>query len=409
MLTGAMSLARRSWHCATKDRCAPKCQRWPKCCTRRATKQPASASAATQLCAASTTTSSTQAGAVGTKDAAPRRRTSTRWRIPELDRLAGKRDPFFLFLRHMDPHSPYLPPEPYERMFYHGNETDKQEQVDGAGDGSSNPSVTSSPVGCRQASPTRSTSSPNMMAQLPTWTQPSRRIFTALEARGILADSTIVVINGDHGETLYDHDCWFDHHGMYEQRAHVPLIIRYPGKLPAGTARQGLQSTQRPRAHLVGTGRPAPLEIAFDGRSLMPMVRGEVPSFESEFYITECTWMRKHGWRTPQWKLMIALEPDFHFKPRNRTLQPDRRPRREQQPGRTQKPSIVASIDRARMEAWIAKREAETACPTQSSTNPAGMAKKASTTSAQLATSLRHTAHRRSEASRTRLQAESRK
>ena len=26
--------------------------------------------------------------------------------------------------------------------------------------------------------------------------------------------------------------------------------------------------------------------------------------------------MRKHGWRTPEWKLMIALEPDFHFKPR---------------------------------------------------------------------------------------------
>ena len=25
--------------------------------------------------------------------------------------------------------------------------------------------------------------------------------------------------------------------------------------------------------------------------------------------------MRKHGWRTPQWKLIVALEPDFHFKP----------------------------------------------------------------------------------------------
>jgi arylsulfatase A-like enzyme len=44
--------------------------------------------------------------------------------IPELDRLSKKRDPFFLFLRHMDPHAPYLPPHPYERAFYHGNETD---------------------------------------------------------------------------------------------------------------------------------------------------------------------------------------------------------------------------------------------------------------------------------------------
>jgi hypothetical protein len=44
--------------------------------------------------------------------------------IPELERMAGQDQPFFLFLRHMDPHSPYLPPAPYERMFYHGNECD---------------------------------------------------------------------------------------------------------------------------------------------------------------------------------------------------------------------------------------------------------------------------------------------
>ena len=55
--------------------------------------------------------------------------------------------------------------------------------------------------------------------------------------------------------------------------------------------------------------------IDFDGQSLMKLVRGEVPSFESEVYLTECTWMRKHGLRTPQWKLIVALEPDFHFKP----------------------------------------------------------------------------------------------
>ena len=37
--------------------------------------------------------------------------------LPELKRLAGGDKPFFLFLRHMDPHSPYLPPAPYDRMF----------------------------------------------------------------------------------------------------------------------------------------------------------------------------------------------------------------------------------------------------------------------------------------------------
>ena len=55
--------------------------------------------------------------------------------IPELDRLARQKKPFFLFLRHMDPHAPYLPPEPFERMFYHGNECDPKEHLHAAGDG----------------------------------------------------------------------------------------------------------------------------------------------------------------------------------------------------------------------------------------------------------------------------------
>src|SRR5437764_3664550 len=38
--------------------------------------------------------------------------------LPELERLAKEDAPFFLFLRHMDPHSPYLPPEPFEHLFY---------------------------------------------------------------------------------------------------------------------------------------------------------------------------------------------------------------------------------------------------------------------------------------------------
>ena len=36
--------------------------------------------------------------------------------IPELKRLAEQKEPFFLFLRHMDPHSPYLPPGPLKNF-----------------------------------------------------------------------------------------------------------------------------------------------------------------------------------------------------------------------------------------------------------------------------------------------------
>jgi hypothetical protein len=88
------------------------------------------------------------------------------------------------------------------------------------------------------------------------------------------------------------------------------------------------------------------------------MMRGDAVSHESEFYITECTWMRKHGWRTPQWKLIVALEPDFHFKPEVELYN------LVEDPGENdnlaeKEPGMVASL-RARMESWIAKRERET-------------------------------------------------
>ncbi len=65
----------------------------------------------------------------------PKARTSTTVAIPELKTLAAEDKPFFLFLRHMDPHSPYLPPQPFERMFYDGDEFDPNNQLARCRDG----------------------------------------------------------------------------------------------------------------------------------------------------------------------------------------------------------------------------------------------------------------------------------
>src|SRR5262249_12453716 len=42
----------------------------------------------------------------------------------ELERMARGSDPFFLFVRPMDPPPPYLPPAPFDRLFYAGDERD---------------------------------------------------------------------------------------------------------------------------------------------------------------------------------------------------------------------------------------------------------------------------------------------
>ncbi len=282
--------------------------------------------------------------------------------LPELDRLVKEDKPFFMMLRHMDPHAPYLPPEPYERMFYHGDETDPANK-------SMEPVMNFKPFRDFFVSwmPPGITDKDYVIAQydgaIAYMDACIQSIFMALEAHGIM-DDTIVVINGDHGETLYDHECWFDHHGMYDNVLYVPLIIRYPSRLPQGIRVSGynqhkdLLPTILELAEIGQDQIDWPSELRFNGSSLLPMIRGEVASYESEFYITECTWMRKHGWRTPHWKLMIALEPDFHFKPEvelyNLVEDPE-----ENNNLAEQEPGIVALL-RERMEAWISKRTTET-------------------------------------------------
>lgn len=278
--------------------------------------------------------------------------------LPVLERLVAGDKPFFLFLRHMDPHAPYLPPEPYERMFYHGDECDPSNR-------SMEPVFAFKPFRDFLASwlPPGTSDKDYVIAQydgaIAYMDAAIQSIFTALESHGIF-DETIVAVNGDHGETLYDHECWFDHHGIYDNVLHVPLLLRYPKKVPAGKRVAGYNQHK----DLV----PTLLDLAeinagidFDGRSLLPMIEGKVASHESEMYITECTWMRKHGWRTPQWKLILALEPDFHFKPPlelyNLIEDPD-----ENHNLAEDLPDVVMALT-SRLNAWLRKREAETGLP----------------------------------------------
>ena len=58
-------------------------------------------------------------------------------------------------------------------------------------------------------------------------------LMQALKQRG-LDKNTLVIVTGDHGESLTEHD--FQGHGrvLYWEQIHVPLIFWYPGHLPAG-------------------------------------------------------------------------------------------------------------------------------------------------------------------------------
>ena len=278
--------------------------------------------------------------------------------LPELERLAQGGKPWLLFMRHMDPHSPYLAPQPFQDMFFQGDGFDpadkRMQKV-----------YDFKPFGDYIGSwvPEGLTNPDYVIAQydaaIAYMDAAIQQILEKLRALR-LEEDTIVVFTSDHGETLYDHDCYFDHHGLYDPTLVVPFIVVWKNHLPKGlriTDTMQLKDITPTLLDMMGidTGLP------FDGRSLMPLIRGGHREKEDEFYITECTWMRKHGWRTPEWKLMISLEPDFHYKPPvelyNLVNDPE-----EYDNLADKRPEVVKMLT-DRMNAWIEKRVKETGRP----------------------------------------------
>lgn len=275
--------------------------------------------------------------------------------IPELERLASEDEPFLLFLRHMDPHSPYLPPGPYERMFYHGDETDPDND-------SLEPVLEFEPFADYFESwfPEGVTDRHYIDAQydgaVAYMDAAIQNILTALTELG-LKDDTLIVLTADHGETLYEHECWYDHHGLYETNLHVPLVLRLPERVPQDVRFDDYTQTKDLTPTVLDL-LDIDSDLDFDGRSLTPLFDGDQRVQEPEFYLTEATWMRKHGWRTLEWKLIRALEPDFHLKPEVELYNLKRDPD-ELNNVAEDEPEIVEVLTQ-RMNDFIERREEET-------------------------------------------------
>ncbi|MBW2276764.1 MAG: sulfatase-like hydrolase/transferase [Deltaproteobacteria bacterium] len=90
-----------------------------------------------------------------------------------------------------------------------------------------------------------------------------------------LADDTIVVFTADHGHSLGEHDYYF-HHGefLYDVSVKVPLIISWPGQLPAGVevSRQARTIDIAPTIYQLAGIAPTD---RLDGASLVGLASGK--------------------------------------------------------------------------------------------------------------------------------------
>lgn len=101
----------------------------------------------------------------------------------------------------------------------------------------------------------------------------TKRVLDTLDACGLRND-TLVVFTSDHGEMLGDHHLLLKGPLMYEGAVRVPLLLRWPGQLPAGMRRSELVQWIDLCPTLLEAAAVSPSQ-RIQGQSLLPLARGD--------------------------------------------------------------------------------------------------------------------------------------
>jgi arylsulfatase A-like enzyme len=125
------------------------------------------------------------------------------------------------------------------------------------------------------------------------------RVLAALNELGMRED-TIVIFTADHGNMLGERNRMFKG-VMYESSARVPLLVRAPGRVPAGR----VNDTVVDNAALMPTlldfaGFAVPTGV--QGRSLAPLLTGSGPGPEAAY-----SYLSDKMVRQGEWKLILPL------------------------------------------------------------------------------------------------------
>lgn len=100
-------------------------------------------------------------------------------------------------------------------------------------------------------------------------------ICAALEHHG-LAKDTLLIVTSDHGDSLGEHGLLDHHFSVYQTLARVPLIVRFPGRLPAGRVKTPVQTTDVYPTVLAAAGLVAETNPRV-ARSLLGAAQGTSP------------------------------------------------------------------------------------------------------------------------------------
>jgi arylsulfatase A-like enzyme len=167
-----------------------------------------------------------------------------------------------------------------------------------------------------------------------------------------IADHTIILVTGDHGESLGEHGIYFGHAGLYEASLRVPLVVWGPGRVAQGR-----------RGELVSSLDVAPTLLGLAGLPVPPTMQGRDLLADSLPEI-EIVSVANHGrqimLRDGRWKLIRTLEGFYYvdaFAPRagDRELYDLWADPAERVNLVSGEPETTARLD-AKVDAWLAVR-----------------------------------------------------
>jgi arylsulfatase A-like enzyme len=175
--------------------------------------------------------------------------------------------PFFLWLHYVNPHAPYTPPPPYDTAFL-----DAESKA-----GPALPVVRDFHRGIPKQWAVAGRDRPGYYVaqydgEIAAVDHEVGRVVAALQASRA-RDRTVVVLTSDHGESLGEHDYYFDHGAdLFDPCLRIPLLIASPGGA-AGVRASSLASTLDLMPTILDAAKVSyPPDLA--GSSLLPRLSG---------------------------------------------------------------------------------------------------------------------------------------
>ncbi len=195
-----------------------------------------------------------------------------------LDKLAKGKKPYFLWVHYLDPHYPYSPPPPYRDRFQ-GDALFRAtpQKIDIAAD---KPGQQMWGIGSDHVLEGRSDLAfyvARYDAEIAYTDAQIGKLLGEMKRRNLLG-RTLTVVTADHGESLGDHNYYFDHGRFgFDTCLRVPLVFHYPGVLKPRVDADPVELLDLAPTLLEAAGVDLKDGAWKEGRTLTPRLRGQAP------------------------------------------------------------------------------------------------------------------------------------